>query len=88
MEANFSAEEAARTRSAAKPLIFLPERRMLFIGLAVNSRKEVLYDATRILGDLDPRNITGDASRWRVLNQSWMPLGCGYDFISIVFETS
>ena len=37
-------------------------------------------------GDLDPRNITGDASRWRVLNQSWMPLGCGHDFISIVFE--
>ena len=47
MEANFSAEEAARTRSAAKPLTFLPE---FFIGLAVNSRKEVLYDATRILG--------------------------------------
>ena len=88
MEANFSAEETARTRSAAKPLTFLPERRMLFIGLAVNSRKEVLYDATRILGDLDPRNITGDASRWRALNQSWMPLGCGHDFISIVFETS
>lgn len=39
-------------------------------------------------GDLAPRNITGDASRWRVLNQSWMPLGCGHDFISIVFETS
>ena len=34
----------------AKPLTFLPERRMLFIWLAVNSRKEVLYDATRILG--------------------------------------
>ena len=51
MEANFSAEEAARTRSAAKPLTFLPERRMLFIGLAVNSRKEILYDATRILGE-------------------------------------
>ena len=52
MEANFSAEEAARTRSAAKPLplTFLPECRMLFIGLAVNSRKEVLYDAIRILG--------------------------------------
>ena len=50
MEANFSAEEAARTRSAAKPLTFLPERRMLFIGLVVNSRKEVLYDARRILG--------------------------------------
>ena len=88
MEANFSAEEAARTRSAAKPLTFLPERRMLFIGLVVNSRKEVLYDARRILGDLEPRNITGDASRWRALNQSWMPLGCGHDFISIVFETS
>ena len=88
MEANFSAEEAARTRSAAKPLTFLPERRMLFIGLAVNSCKEVLYDATCILGDLDPQNITGDASRWRVLNRSWAPLGCGYDFISIVFETS
>ena len=79
MEANFSEEEAARTHSAAKPLTFLPERRMLFIGLVVNSRKEVLYDA---------RNITGDASRWRVLNQSWMPLGCEHDFISIVFETS
>ena len=39
-------------------------------------------------GDLDPRNITGDDSRWRVLNRSWTPLGCGYDFISIVFETS
>jgi hypothetical protein len=51
MEANFSAEEAARTRSAAKPLTFLPERRMLFIGLVVNSRKEVLYDARRILGE-------------------------------------
>ena len=50
MEANFSAEEAARTRSAEKPLTFLPERRILFIGLVVNSRKEVLYDATRILG--------------------------------------
>jgi len=50
MEANFSAEEAARTRSAAKPLTFLPECRILFIWLAVNSRKEVLYDATRILG--------------------------------------
>ena len=84
MEANFSAEESARTRSAAKLLTFLPECRILFIWLAVNSRKEVLYDATRILGDLDPRNITGDASRWRVLNQSWMPLGCGHDFISIV----
>ena len=51
MEANFSEEEAARTRSAAKPLTFLPECRILFIGLAVNSRKEVLYDATRILGE-------------------------------------
>lgn len=50
MEANFSAEEAAHTRSVAKPLTFLPERRMLFIGLVVNSRKEVLYDARRILG--------------------------------------
>ena len=38
--------------------------------------------------NLEPRNITGDASRWRALNQSWMPLGCGHDFISIVFETS
>ena len=51
MEANFSAEEAVRTRSAAKPLTFLPERRMLFIGLFVNNRKEVLYDARRILGE-------------------------------------
>ena len=49
MEANFSAEEAARTRSAAKPLTFLPERRMLFIWLAVNSCKEVLYDATILI---------------------------------------
>ena len=49
MEANFSAEEAARTRSAAKPLNFLPERRMLFIGLVVNSCKEVLYDATILI---------------------------------------
>lgn len=49
MEANFSAEEAARTRSAAKPLTFLPECRMLFIGLVVNSRKEVLYDATILI---------------------------------------
>ena len=39
-------------------------------------------------GDLDPLNITGDASRWMVWNQSWTPLACGYDFISIVFETS
>lgn len=50
MKANFSAEEAARTRSAAKPLTFLPEHRMLFIGLVLNNCKEVLYDATRILG--------------------------------------
>ena len=40
------------------------------------------------LGDIDPRNITGDVSRWRALNRSWMPLGCRHDFISIVFETS
>lgn len=32
-------------------------------------------------------NITGDASRWRVLKQSWMPLGCGNDFVSIVLKT-
>ena len=51
MEANFAAEEAAHTRSAAKPLTFLPERRMLFIWLFVNNRKEVLYDARRILGE-------------------------------------
>ena len=35
MEANFSAEEAARTRSAAKPLTFLPERRILAAGIVV-----------------------------------------------------
>ena len=37
-------------------------------------------------GDLDPRNITGDASRWRVLKQSWTLLACGNDFVSIVFQ--
>ena len=31
-------------------------------------------------------NPTGDASRWRVLKQSWMPLGCGNDFDSIVLK--
>lgn len=31
-------------------------------------------------------NPTGDASRWRVLKQSWMPLGCGNDFVSIVLK--
>ena len=35
----------------AKPLTFLPECRILFIWLFVNSRKKVLYDATRILGE-------------------------------------
>ena len=39
-------------------------------------------------GDLDPLNITGDASWWRALNRSWTPLGCVNDFISIVFENS
>ena len=51
MEANFLAKGADSTLYTAKPLTFLPERRMLFIGLAVNSRKEILYDATRILGE-------------------------------------
>ena len=31
-------------------------------------------------------NPTGDASRWRVLKQSWMSLGCGNDFVSIVLK--
>ena len=31
-------------------------------------------------------NTTGDASPWKALNQSWMPLGCGYDFVSIVLK--
>ncbi len=39
MEANFSVEEAACTRYAAKPLTFLPERRILSVWLAINNRK-------------------------------------------------
>ncbi len=39
MEANFSVEEAACTCYAAKPLTFLPERRILFAWLAINNRK-------------------------------------------------
>ena len=31
-------------------------------------------------------NPTGDASRWRMLKQSWTPLACGNDFVSIVFK--
>ena len=34
----------------AKPLTFLPERSILFAELVMNNCKEVLYDATRILG--------------------------------------
>ena len=53
MEANFSAEEAARTRSAAKPLTFLPERRMLFIGLVAARRYYMMKHA--FWGILIPR---------------------------------
>ena len=31
-------------------------------------------------------NTTGDASRWSVLKRFWTPLGCGYDFVSIVLK--
>ena len=31
-------------------------------------------------------NTTGEISLWKALKQSWMLLGCGNDFVSIVFE--
>ena len=31
-------------------------------------------------------NITGKISLWKALKQSWTPLGCGYDFVSIVLK--
>ena len=33
-------------------------------------------------------NPTGDASLWKALKQSWTPLVCGNDFVSIVLKTS
>ena len=57
MEANFSVEEAACTCYAAKPLTFLPERRILFAWLAINNRKGGLHDARHILEDVLPYRI-------------------------------
>ena len=32
-------------------------------------------------------NTTGEISLWKALKQSWMPLACGNDFVSIVLKT-
>ena len=31
-------------------------------------------------------NTTGKISLWKALKQSWMPLGCGNDQVSVVFQ--
>ena len=54
MEANFSAEEAARTRSAAKPLTFLPERSILLAWLVIFNRRRYYMIQDAFWGILIP----------------------------------